>query len=669
MTFAQSITQAPIAVQPELGQAAAARFTRHAPHFVDLVAGCAGTAPYLARLIEAEGDWLDTVAFQPPEDAMRQILVDVAVAERAELSVAFRRAKRKVALLTALADLGGVWGLDQVTGALSDLADAVLARGVTALVAEAQSKGRLSAVAATDGGMFVLALGKHGARELNYSSDIDLIVLFDESLYPGDSYAEVRRVFVKITQDLVKLIGAETGEGYVFRTDLRLRPDPSVTPVCIGMGAAERYYESQGRTWERAAMIRARVVAGDGRAGARFLEDLSPFIWRKHLDFAAIDDVHDMRRRIRDHKGLGGPLSLPGHNVKLGRGGIREIEFFISTLQLTLGGRDTSLRVGRTLPALDALVAADRVSPADADVLRAAYVAHRSLEHRLQMMEDAQTHSYPKNQAARERLAALCGAPDLSVFETAETARFAKVEALTEAFFAHDEPDPAAGGIWAVFPDPTAAQELAESWAGLPALRTDRAREIFNRLAPRAARGLSGAADPDRALRTFDSFLRGLPAGVQVFSLFEANPQILDLLVDICATAPRLADYLGRNADVFDAVLAPYFYAPLPDTAALTKDLAAALGAADDYERKLDTARVWAREHLFQIGVQVLRQIAKPEEGAAAYSAVAEAVVAGLLPSVSAEFVRRFGPPPGGGLAVLAMGKLGSGGSGHDRGL
>src|SRR5690606_37713603 len=215
-------------------------------------------------------------------------------------------------------------------------------------------------------GMFVLAMGKMGARELNYSSDIDLIVLFDESRHEPSDYGTLRRGFIRITQRLVKLLQEVTAEGYVFRTDLRLRPDPSVTPVCIATEPAENYYESLGRTWERAAYIKARPCAGAIAAGEAFLERLRPFIWRRHLDYAAIQDAHDMRLRIRNHKGLAGPLSIPGHDLKLGLGGIREIEFFTQTRQLIVGGRDPGLRQRETLAALDALAARRWVEPASA---------------------------------------------------------------------------------------------------------------------------------------------------------------------------------------------------------------------------------------------------------------------------------------------------------------
>ena len=423
--------------------------------------------------------------------------------------------------------------------------------------------------------MFVLAMGKMGAGELNYSSDIDLIVLFDETRHDPDDYAELRRGFIRVTQQLVKLLSEITAEGYVFRTDLRLRPDPSVTPVCIATEPAEHYYESLGRTWERAAYIKARACAGAVAAGEAFLDRLRPFVWRRHLDFWAIQDAQDMRLRIRAHKGLAGPLAVPGHDLKLGRGGIREIEFFTQTRQLIVGGRDEGLRQRATLPALAALADRGWVDRDTAEQLAEAYVAHRELEHRLQMLEDAQTQRLPESAAGLARLADFCGAASVEAFSADLRARLETVSALTEPFFAHEPRHAAdAPAPEAIFAEPAAARDRIAAWSRLPAFRSERARTIFRRLEPELMRRIAEAASPDAALASLDAFLGRLPAGVQLFSLMEANPPLLDLLVDICGTAPELARYLGANAGVLDAVISTDFYRPLRGAAELRADLA-----------------------------------------------------------------------------------------------
>ncbi len=660
--LADLVTRAPRPHDPERGADITAPFDDLPEAARDLLRGTGGCSGFLGGLIEREADWLRAAMAAPPEETFAALLGAMADPAGPPLGARLRIAKRRAALLIALADLGGVWDLGTVTGALTTLADGAVRLGLTGLVAEEIARRKLpgcdeTAIPAA-AGMFVLAMGKMGAGELNYSSDIDLIVLFDETRHDPDDYADLRRGFIRITQRLVKLLSEVTADGYVFRADLRLRPDPSVTPVCIATEPAENYYESLGRTWERAAFIKARPCAGAIDAGWDFLGRLRPFIWRRHLDFPAIQDAHDMRLRIRAHKGLTGPIRVLGHDLKLGQGGIREIEFFTQTRQLITGGRDPDLRSRETLVALAELARRGWVKDGVAANLTEAYVAHRTLEHRLQMLEDAQTHRMPATEAGLARLVDFCGA-DPATFADELKARLEMVQSLTEPFFAPDQaaPEPPPENPFA---DPEAAATLIGGWARLPALRTERARAIFARLEPRLIRRLADAASPDEALLLLDSFLARQPAGVQLFSMLEANPRVMDLLVDICGSTPELARHLGRDAGVLDAVLSQDFYRPLRGAAELRAELAPLLRETEDYELALNAARTWKKERHFRIGVQLLRGLASPDEAAAAYSAVAEAVLAAILPIVTREFSRRHGSPPGAGAAVVAMGKLGS---------
>ncbi|MEM8570684.1 MAG: bifunctional [glutamine synthetase] adenylyltransferase/[glutamine synthetase]-adenylyl-L-tyrosine phosphorylase [Pseudomonadota bacterium] len=632
----------------------------------DLLAATGASSPYLRRLAEREADWLREALNAQPEATMQALLSDLPSEGADTLGIALRAAKRRGALLIALADLGGVWSLDEVTEALTRLADTAVEAALSTLLQIEIDRGKLpdfaSGSSPSQAGLFVLAMGKMGASELNYSSDIDLIVLFDETRFSPENYADARRCFVRVAQKMVKLLGERTGDGYVFRTDLRLRPDPSSTPVVIATEAAERYYESLGRTWERAAFIKARACAGDIAAGEAFLERLSPFVWRRHLDYAAIEDAYDMLERIRNHKGLSGPISVPGHNVKLGRGGIREIEFFAQTRQLILGGRHRELRDRRTLPALEALSDGGWLDRDVTTLLSEAYRYLRTTEHRLQMLEDAQTHRLPSTDDAFARLADFCGAESVDALSGNLHRQFDTVHALTETFFA---PDPKAEQskptIWQVFSDPDRAKDIIAGWRRIPALRTARARAIFRRLEPELLQRMEKAHDADEALRSLDGFLRKLPAGVQLFSMMDAHPPLMDLLVDICGTTEALARYLGDNAGVLDAVISPDFFAPLPQVQELFRDLDDVLDRAADYEAALAAARTWMRERHFRIGVHLLRGLSPTEEVAAAYSAVAEAVIDAVLPRVMRDFAERHGAPPGPPPAVLAMGKFGSG--------
>lgn len=663
MSLARSVTRAPLPHEASFAREAGAAFAGAPAPLVDLVAGTAGCSPYLRRLLERHGDWLRARLDQPAEAIMADILADVA-AERpvADLKPALRIAKARGALLIALADLGGIWPLERVTGALTDLADACTARAFTALVSQDAARGKIPGLAPDAppdeaAGLFVLAMGKMGAHELNYSSDIDLIVLFDETRHAPDDFDEVRARLIRATRGAAALLSDITAEGYVFRTDLRLRPDPSVTPVCISTEAAERYYESFGRTWERAAFIKARPCAGAVGAGWRFLESLRPFVWRRHLDFAAIQDAHDMRLRIREHKGLFGALSLPGHDMKLGRGGIREIEFFTQTRQLIAGGRDPGLRARGTIEGLLALAGRGWVPRDVAEALGAAYRAHREVEHRLQMLNDAQTHALPTSDEGFARLSAFCGEPDPAAFRDQLAERLETVHRLTEPFFAGSAES---GRAAPAEPLTEEQRALIDGWQTRPALRSERARTIFRRIVPQLLRQLERAADPEAAARAFDGFLSGLPAGVQLFSLFEANPQLIDLVVDICATAPRLAAYLARNSGVLDAVIGGAFFAPLPSVPQMASELAAVLEREGDYERMLDAARRWKKEQHFRIGVLHLRGVIGPEEAARGYADLAEAVLRGLWGPVTAQLATRHGPAPGEGAAVVAMGSLGA---------
>ena len=653
----ENVTAGPIPYNEIRGAEARAMFDGLPENLTDLIEGTAGCSPYLDLLMRREADWLRGIVGSDLDAVFAEILNDISGDSFQALSDNLRTAKRRGALLAGLADLGGLWSLDQVTGSLTDLADRAVQVSLDHLVKAEIARGKLPGCTGENAaGMVVLAMGKMGARELNYSSDIDLIVLFDETRHDPEDYGEVRASFIRITQRMVKLLSAVTGGGYVFRTDLRLRPDPSSTPVCMAMEPAERYYESLGRTWERAAFIKARPCAGAIDAGWAFLDRLKPFIWRKYLDFAAIQDAHDMRLRIREHKGLHGAVLVPGHNMKLGRGGIREIEFFTQTRQIISGGRDNEIRQRETLKALKALVNNGWVEADIASYLNDAYVAHRTLEHRLQMLEDAQTHVIPESLERRERLAAFCGTTDLTSFEAEITERLQKVHDLTEKFFAGDDVATEAPE----FERPDFVEGVVEKWTTLPSMRSERASQIFARLKPEILSRLADSTSPEEALIQFDAFLSGLPAGVQLFSLFEANPPLLDLLIDICATAPQLARYLGRNSKVFDAVVSSDFFDSLPEFNCLNAELKAEIETAEDYEDTLDITRRWVKEKQFSIGVHLLRQISTADEAAIAYSDVAEACLANLFPAVCQNFSRRYGSPPGKGAAVIAMGKLGS---------
>jgi [glutamine synthetase] adenylyltransferase / [glutamine synthetase]-adenylyl-L-tyrosine phosphorylase len=657
--FAALIQRSPRVYSTQRANEAAALLDDLSPETREMVAAGVSTSSYLMTLLQKETAWFcESVA--DPALAVTRVIDAARSAEGPSLATDLRRAKRRIALMTALTDLAGAWELEKVTRTLTQFADAACEAALRAGLAAQIKRGKLPGMTLDDlesaAGMVVLAMGKMGAGELNYSSDIDLICLFDETRHDPDDYHEARTAYVRATRTMSGLLSDITAEGYVFRTDLRLRPDSGVTPVCMPMETAERYYESLGRTWERAAYIKARPCAGDIAAGESFLNTLRPFVWRRHLDFAAIQDAHDMRLAIREHKGLGGPITLPGHDMKLGRGGIREIEFFTQTRQLIAGGRDADLRLRSTVPALKVLAEKGWV-PADAAAeLTDHYRAHRTIEHRLQMVQDAQTHDLPQTEAGFDRLACMMDM-DTEVLKADLQRRLNAVHELTEGFFAASR----AGAPVQAPAEHQFDSAVLDRWLSYPALRSPRGAELFARLKPDLLARLAKAGKPDEALLAFDGFLAGLPAGVQLFSLLKANPQLADLLIDVVSTSPKLAAHLSRNAGVFDAVIGGDFFAEWPGRAALQAALNETLAREVDYETQLDGARRWAREWHFRIGVHHLRGLIDADTAGVQYADLAHVVLAGLWPIVQAHFAERHGPPPGRGSVLLGMGSLGAG--------
>ena len=658
MTNSLQIARLPRAFDPDLGTDALARVPDLTGDLAQLVLGTAGTSPYLKSLIEREAAWLPG-ALSDPDAALAEVFAETRALAPDQMKPGLRQGKRRMALLTALADLAGAWPLEKVTAALTDYgalaADVAIKAEIATLIRRKKLPGLTEDDIETAGGLTILAMGKMGAHELNYSSDIDLICLFDETRFDPDDFYEARQGMVRATRNMCSALSEKTADGYVFRTDLRLRPDPAVTPVCMAMAAAETYYESLGRTWERAAYIKARPCAGDLEAGARFLKTLRPFVWRRHLDFAAIQDAHDMRLRIRENKGTGGAIRVPGHDMKLGRGGIREIEFFTQTRQLIAGGRDADLRLRGTVEGLAALADKGWVPEEAARTLTAHYRQHREVEHRIQMVHDAQTHRMPQSDDGLERIACLMGL-DRDALLSQVHDRLEEVHELTEGFFAPD-----AGGA---APAPDLPDELDPSvmarWPTYPALRSARGQQIFERLKPELLSRIARSAKPGEALMALDGFLAGLPAGVQLFSLFEANPQLIDLLIDVVGTSHALAEHLSRNSSVFDAVIGGGFFSEWPGRAALCQMLDERLSVETDYETRLDATRRWCKEWHFRIGVHHLRGLIDAKTAGIQYAELADAVIGTLMPIVVDHFASKHGMPPGRGAAVLGMGSLGA---------
>ncbi|MCH8197302.1 MAG: bifunctional [glutamine synthetase] adenylyltransferase/[glutamine synthetase]-adenylyl-L-tyrosine phosphorylase, partial [Proteobacteria bacterium] len=600
--------------------------------------------------------------------------------ETVRIMAALRAAKSRAALLIALADITGVWSLEQVTEALSAFAGQTLSIVTAHLLRQCAASGEIRIEHPDDpergSGFIVLGLGKLGAGELNYSSDVDLIVLYDHEKAPYTGSQSPQQCFVRLARELVRMMEERTGEGYVFRTDLRLRPDPGATPLAISTLAAETYYESMGQNWERAAMIKARPVAGDLPAGEEFLGHLRPFLWRKSLDFAAIQDIHSIKRQINAHRG-GQRIDAPGYNIKLGRGGIREIEFFAQTQQLIWGGREASLRGKRTTEVLEALRQAGRIAPRAAAELTASYRFLRNVEHRLQMIEDRQTHTLPADHRRFEALAVFLGYTDAGTFTDALVENIGRVEEHYAALFeeapslggpgnlvftgTEDDPDTLETLAKMGFTDGSAVSAAIRGWhhGRYRATRSARARELLTELMPALLDALGKTANPDAAFMNFDAFLKGQSAGVQLLALLNANPGLLDLLAEITGSAPRLAAYLTANPSLLDGVLSAGFFEVPPGGEVLSGYLASALEQARDFEDVLEISRRWTNDRKFQVGVQIMRNNLDADGAGRALADVAETVLARLFAIVREEFAGPHGLLGDGAMAVVGLGKLG----------
>ncbi len=648
-----------------------------------------GNSVYLGDLAVREADALVALAAEGPDAVLAVALGALRAtpfhASRLVVSAAMRRAKRVIALLAAIADIGGIWNLERVTGALSDLAEATLGLAVDHLLRAAHDQGDLVLPDPhhphQGSGFIVLGMGKLGARELNYSSDIDLILIHDPDagIHTERTDGDASRAFMsRLGRGLVALMETRDAEGYVFRTDLRLRPDPAVTPPVVSLPAAITYYESMGQNWERAAMIKARPVAGDREAGAAFLEAIRPFVWRHGLDFAAVADIDAMKRRIDHYKGgaLGDGVDpvarIAGHDVKLGEGGIREIEFLAQTLQLVWGGRAPALREPTTLGALALLANAGRLSPAAADDLCAAYRFLRAVEHRLQMVADRQTHTLPERPPELDRIARFLGFSDTRAFAHTLLEHFGRVRArYAEIFetvpesgrgegfdFRGDGPAPAAtteGLARLGFADAGRIVSSVRGWqAGrFRALRSDRARHLLDRLLPDILGALVRQPQPDLAFSRFDELLSRLPAGVQLLSLFQRNPGLLDRIAAVLGAAPTLADHLARHPSALEGLLAE---TGEDKPASL---LNGRLGDARLLEDAIAITRRLVREEDFAVSVATLEGRIDTDEAGLRRSAIADATIEALLPAVLGDFAERNGRIRGGEMAVVLLGKAG----------
>ena len=612
-------------------------------------------APFLREAMLARPDLVERFVADGAEAAVGLAL---ATADT-DLAVELRRRRKGLALTVALGDLAGELPFERVTGLLSDFADSAIDRALAQAIRERAPDAEPAGVAA-------IALGKLGSRELNYSSDVDLILVFDRDTMPRRARDDPGEAAVRVGRRMIELLQQRTADGYVARVDLRLRPAPEVTPIVLPVSAAIAYYESTALAWERAAFIRSRACAGDAALGGHFLDAIDPFIWRRALDFGAIDEIRAISLAVRDHYAQVQAFG-PGFDLKRGRGGIREVEFFTQAQQMIHGGRDRALRVAATLDALAALAAAGHLDAKLADALADAYRLLRTIEHRVQMIDDQQTHRLPLDRAALDAVARLHGVADgdglLGLLEPHVSAVGAAFDELAsgEAKTLSSDPDKLHAELVQLgLGDPdTVIKRIAEWRSGhARSLRSPAARGAFEAMLPGLLGAIAGGPDPMRALNRFSDVVERLSSGVNLYRLLEARPALARLVAEILSHAPVLADQLACRPELLDGLIDASSFDPPPPLETLMDRLRKAM-AGENYDVALDRARRIVNERRFALGVQLIARRLDPLDVAVGYARVAEAVLVALADAAAQEFAKTHGMIAGGEFLILALGRLG----------
>ena len=668
-----------------------------------------GSSPYLSKLLfrhhEIFNKFVEQGADSLLENTLEQLRYDYSSLQNDKINIQtimqlLRINKGKIALLTALADISGHWHVSKVTQALSEFADIAVTIALSALFKQAVEKKQISLAddlhstidAPTDSltispdakellensGIFALGMGKLGAHDLNYSSDIDLILLYNPDKVTFHGRHSLQHHMGRMAHDLVSLLQDRTIDGYVFRTDLRLRPDPSSTSPMMSVGAAISYYETVGQNWERAAMIKARVIAGDMQEGADFIKSIQPFMWRRHLDFAAIADILSIKRQM--NQGDDDEIVAAGHDIKIGYGGIREIEFFTQLHQLIWGGKHIELRGRNTVDMLRSIKQLELIDAQTIDQLIQDYYYLRKIEHRIQMIADQQTHTIPEALEDIDRIAIFSGYKNRKSFisELEYTLNFVH-KSYTKAF-EESSPSPLSGKGSLVFTgvehdkstlktlakmnyrNPEAVSLAIQSWhrGERRCTKTSHSRAILTELVPAILDALSATINPDNAFKRFDQFIGNLPAGIQLFSLFNSNPRLLKIIAKIMGSAPALGEILSHSPYLLDTVLSHDFYSKLPQEEALRAELDNMLSLSRDEEQAITILKQFQQEKQFQLGIQLINDMVSVDEAGSFLTLIADLIVQYCFVLVREIFEQRHGVITGDGLAIISLGKQGS---------
>lgn len=614
---------------------------------------------------------------------------------------ALRRFKVQEILRIGLQDLLGRQTLAGITEELSNLADVILEIACQICRAELSGRHGLPQLADESGRtpecpFVILGLGKLGGRELNFSSDIDLVFVYEgegeTAGIPGAGGGQLGRIgnqefFRKLGEMLVKGVGETSPEGHLYRVDLRLRPEGRSGGIASSLRACEVYYESWGQTWERQALIKARPVAGDPVLGEAFQRLVVPFVYRQYLDFAALEEIRAMKERINlavreDRRAR--------RNVKLGYGGIREIEFLVQGFQLLQGGKNPWVREANTLRALHRLAGLTLLADADYEALVRAYIFLRRLEHRLQILHDRQTHTLPEAPRELATLARRMGYqppehPDppaslLTDYERHTNAVRALYDAFLQGVLPREEgpAEEAADPLALFFSADLPAEQLRSRLASVRFEDLDRAlrnfqairegqpfahsspqsRRALARLAPALAAALESVPDPDLALTTFERFITMVAARTTFLTLLADTQGLLSLLVRLFGTSEFLSATLLHHPELLDALLTPE-PATRHGRERVAADLQRALAGAERGSARLDALRRVKKAEELRIGLQDILDRADATETHRALTHLAEACLEAALQMADQDLTARFGTPDPPGFAIVALGKLG----------
>lgn len=615
-------------------------------------------APYLCMAMEVQPE-LKALLDGEDLNAAFAFVNDVG-ADAENVRQKLRREKRALALTLAIGDLAGQLSLTEVITQLSDFADRALDEALADIYATRYPD-------ADPAGFAVIGLGKHGSRELNYSSDIDPIFIYDPDKIPMRGREEPSDAARRIGQQLVDALNTRDADGYVFRVDMRLRPSPEVSPVALPVEAAISYYESSALAWEQAAFIRSRFAAGDVDLGRYFLETINPFIWRRSLDYGAIRNIGAVSVQIRDHYAAGQKFG-PGYDLKRGRGGIREAEFYAQMHQLIFGGREPALRAPATRDALRVLAGAGQISPDKAQKLSDSYELYRVIEHRLQMVNDQQTHSLPDDEAGMDRVARLHGLDQGADLLALLGPSVEAVGAIYDELIASDDSTALPQADQALeaaleqrgITETSIFAEKIKRWRSgkVTALRSTAAVESFEAVLPDMIEVIAGSPSPQQALTRLDSLIDKLPTAINFFRMLEARPGLREMLSRILSHAPVLADELSRRTELFEGLIDTTALDLPPSVDILAKQFARREDG-DDYQMLLDRVRARVGEKRFALGTQLIESRHDPLAIAAGYARVAEAAIRVLTDATISEFEEAHGKVPGSEILILALGRLG----------